>query len=46
MTERGLFVRVADPADGRRVFISLSEETARSLGAYLRAVQRIGTPVI
>jgi len=46
LTERGLFVRVADPADGRRVFITLSEETARSLAAYLRAVQRIGAPVI
>ncbi len=46
LTERGLFVRVADPADGRRVFITLSEETARSLAACLRAVQRIGAPVI
>ncbi len=46
LTERGLFLRVADPDDGRRVFITLSEDTARALAAYLRAVQRIGAAVI
>ena len=41
LTDSGLFVRTADPQDGRRVFIELSEETASQLAAYLRAVQRI-----
>lgn len=36
LTERGLFVRVGDPGDGRRVHIELSEATARALGAHLR----------
>ncbi|HWT14087.1 MAG TPA: winged helix DNA-binding protein [Allosphingosinicella sp.] len=46
LTDRGLFVRSADPEDGRRVYIALSDETARTLAAYLRAVQRIGPAVI
>jgi hypothetical protein len=41
LTDHGLFVRTADPQDGRRVFIELSDEAAAQLGAYLRAVQRI-----
>jgi DNA-binding MarR family transcriptional regulator len=41
LTDQGLFVRRADPQDGRRVYIELSDETARALNAYLRAVQRI-----
>jgi hypothetical protein len=41
LTEKGLFVRVADPADGRRVYIELSDEAARALTACLRAAQRI-----
>lgn len=41
LTDRGLLVRSADPQDGRRVYIELSDDVARSLGAYLRAVQRI-----
>ncbi len=41
LTEKGLFVRSADPADGRRVYIELSDEAARALTAYLRAAQRI-----
>lgn len=41
LTDQGLFVRCADPQDGRRVYIELSDETARALAAYLRAVQRI-----
>ena len=40
LTDRGLFVRIADPHDRRRVFIDLSEDTVRALGAYLRAVRR------
>jgi len=46
LTDRGLFVRSADPQDGRRVYIALSDEVARSLTAYLRAVQRIAPPAI
>jgi Winged helix DNA-binding domain len=45
LTDRGLLVRVADPRDGRRVFIDLSDQTARALGAYLRSARRI-TPLI
>jgi hypothetical protein len=41
LTDRGLLVRVADPRDGRRVFIDLSEQTARSLAAYLHSARRI-----
>lgn len=41
LTDEGLLVRAADPQDGRRVYIELSDETARALTAYLKAVQRI-----
>jgi Winged helix DNA-binding domain len=41
LTDRGLFVRSADPQDGRRVYIALSDDAARALTAYLRAVQRL-----
>jgi hypothetical protein len=46
LTDSGLFVRTADPQDGRRVFIELSDKAAAQLGAYLRAVQRISPLVI
>jgi len=42
LTEEGIFVRTADPRDGRRVFIDLSDEAANGMGAYLCAVERIG----
>lgn len=45
LTESGLLVRVADPRDGRRVFIDLSDQTARSLADYLRSARRI-SPVL
>jgi hypothetical protein len=45
LCEQGLFVRVADPQDGRRVFIELSDATAASLDACLRSAQRI-SPLI
>jgi CheY-like chemotaxis protein len=45
LCEQGLFVRVADPQDGRRVFIELSDPTAASLEACLRSAQRI-SPLI
>lgn len=41
LTDKGLLVRVADPRDGRRVFIDLSDQTARTLADYLRAAARI-----
>ena len=41
LTERGLLMRVADPEDGRRVHIELSEEAARVLGAYLGQARRV-----
>ena len=40
LCEDGLFVRVADPADGRRVFIELSDAAADALSAYFAAAQR------
>jgi hypothetical protein len=46
LTEKGLFVRTADPQDGRRVYIGLSDETARAMERYLDAVQRSGLHVI
>ncbi|MDQ8757929.1 winged helix DNA-binding protein [Sphingosinicella sp. LHD-64] len=46
LTDRGLFVRSADPLDGRRVYIELSDEAARSVAAYLRAAQRLAPTVI
>ncbi|HEX8239039.1 MAG TPA: MarR family winged helix-turn-helix transcriptional regulator [Allosphingosinicella sp.] len=41
LCDEGLFVRIADPEDGRRVFIELSAETAARMEAYLRSAQRI-----
>lgn len=46
LTDRGLLVRAADPQDGRRVYIELSDDTARALAAYLRAVQRISPTAV
>lgn len=42
LTDEGLFVRVADPHDGRRVFIELSDAAARGMSAYFRALDRAG----
>ena len=42
LTDDGLFVRAADPRDGRRVFIDLSERAAQGLVAYVRALVRLG----
>ena len=41
LCDQGLLVRVADPEDGRRVFIELADATAQRLEAYLKAVQRL-----
>ncbi|WP_294391982.1 MarR family winged helix-turn-helix transcriptional regulator [uncultured Sphingomonas sp.] len=43
LTDEGVFVRTADPRDGRRVFIDLSEAAANSMASYFNALERIGT---
>lgn len=42
LTDKGLFVRKADPQDGRRVYIGLSDEAAVAMGRYLASVERNG----
>jgi len=42
MTEAGLFVRRADPTDGRRVYIELSGEAARGMASYFAAARGLG----
>ncbi|PZU10711.1 winged helix DNA-binding protein [Sphingomonas sp.] len=42
LTDEGLFVRVADPDDGRRVFIRLSDAAIGGISAYFRALDRAG----
>lgn len=46
LTDRGLFARHADPQDGRRIYIELSDGAARAMGNYLTAVQRVAPSVI
>ena len=40
LTDAGLFVRRADPTDGRRVFVELGADAAAAMRGYLRAVRR------
>lgn len=42
LTDEGIFVRTADPRDGRRVFIDLSDQAADAMANYIRAAERIG----
>lgn len=42
MCDHGLFERHADPLDGRRIFIALSEPTAKAMLAYLAEAKRVG----
>jgi len=42
LTDRAVFARIADPADGRRVFIELTDHAAEAALAWVRAVQRNG----
>ena len=42
LTDDGLFVRVADPSDGRRIFIELSDAAASGMSAYFQALARMG----
>jgi DNA-binding MarR family transcriptional regulator/ActR/RegA family two-component response regulator len=42
LTERGVFARIDDPADGRRVFIELTEAATESVAGWTQAVRRNG----
>jgi hypothetical protein len=46
MTDGGIFQRMADPRDGRRVFIELSQAAADGMTAYLASVRRSGALAI
>lgn len=46
MTDHGLFERHADPDDGRRIFIRLSEAAAAAMGRYFTAAKKSGGWVI
>lgn len=39
LTERGILERQADPADGRRIFIALSDEAAESISLWFAAIR-------
>ncbi|WP_246524828.1 MarR family transcriptional regulator [Sphingobium phenoxybenzoativorans] len=41
LTDRGIFLRQADPADGRRVFIALSDDAAAAITQWYVARRRI-----
>ena len=43
MTSQGLFVRRADPHDGRRVFVELSPHASQAMRRYFG---EIGKPVV
>ena len=45
LCDHGLFVRSADPEDGRRFFIHLSEEAVAHMDEFFRCAQRAGPPV-
>lgn len=42
MTEHHMFVRRADPEDGRRIFIELSDTAAEGMTAFFAAARRTG----
>ncbi len=42
LTDRAVFARIDDPADGRRVFIELTEIAAQSVSDWAQAVRRNG----
>jgi hypothetical protein len=46
LCDQGLIVRVADPQDGRRVFIELAARTASDMEAYLKHAPRIGPLIV
>ncbi len=41
LTDQDLLVRIADPTDGRRIFIELADSTAEGMMNYLAAAQRL-----
>lgn len=41
MTDHGLFERCADPEDGRRIFIQLSDHAAAAMSRYFAAARRV-----
>jgi CheY-like chemotaxis protein len=43
LTDQGLLVRIADPSDGRRVFIELADQAADGMMNYLAAAHRLAT---
>jgi DNA-binding MarR family transcriptional regulator/ActR/RegA family two-component response regulator len=45
MTEQGLFARLPDPDDGRRIFIALSEAAHTAMRNYIEAARRAIAPV-
>lgn len=42
MSDHGLFERCADPDDGRRIFIRLSDPAMQAMGRYFSAVRKMG----
>jgi DNA-binding MarR family transcriptional regulator/CheY-like chemotaxis protein len=46
MTDHGLLERVADPEDGRRIFIQLSDMAVTALTGYFQAAQKMGGAAI
>jgi len=46
LTDYGVFIRIADPQDGRRVYIELSDKAAAGMEAYLKAARRISPLII
>jgi hypothetical protein len=44
LTDTGFFRRVADPDDGRRIFIELTDETARRMHVYVQTLLQAGMP--
>ena len=46
LTDNGLFLRQADPADGRRVFIALSEKAADAMTNFFAAAKRGGKAML
>jgi hypothetical protein len=46
LCDQGIFVRLADPEDGRRVFIELAEHSAIAMENYLKAAQRVSALIV
>jgi predicted transcriptional regulator len=46
LTDQGIFIRVADPTDGRRVFIELSDKALTGLTKFMRELNKAGTQIV